>query len=99
MPITVAQLNRLQNFKKYQCEQCSCEYFSSRPSKFCSPVCKQASYRERLNNEETRKRVEIIGFKNMESNKPSLLPKSYEDDSAKILLLAAEKRLNNIIKK
>ncbi len=102
MPISLAQLQRLQEFKKHICQQCNCEFYSSRSPKYCNASCKQASYRNRLLNQDVKEEMTPIGFKNNfelvenESDKIKPIKKiKNEDDSLKILI-AAEKRLKNI---
>lgn len=99
MPITVAQLNRLQNFKKYTCSNCSADFYAFRPSKHCSSGCKQASYRARQLNEVHDNRIKVIGFNNPIKEANQNTRESFSDDLAKRLLKEAENRLKQILKK
>lgn len=98
MPITVAQLNRLQNFKKHICEVCSCDFYSSRPSKYCSPACKQSAYRSKLLTESPNERVKVIGFKPAIKETPSSNKVLISDDKSLLILQEAEKKLKSITK-
>ena len=102
MPISLKQLNRLQNFKKHSCENCGCEFYSSRKSRWCNQSCKQAGYRERLLNDKEDEKINEIGFKIMKelpvtnlNEKPEKPFVKCEDNSEQVLE-AARKRLKSI---
>ena len=57
MPITISQIKALQrfsnsNFRKFECEYCENDFYSTKQCKYCSSACKQSAYRLRIQNRE-----------------------------------------------